>query len=338
MIPVTTSAGAVHVQIAYPAGTLPERADWPLDPLAWLTSVGEDEDDDIDDDVDEGEQSDGEEFDALDLPDRRAMERIFGDILGQEFGSEFGTEEEGEAAQAQQLMYDAWEERKPARRIAMARQALAISPDCADAYVLLAEEEAKTAKDALALYEQAVAAGERALGKEFFRANVGYFWGLLETRPYMRARQGLGEVLWGVGRRQEAADHFNDMLRLNPGDNQGIRYILLNVLMELNDDAAARKLIKQYDEDGMATWTFTSALLSFRQHGAGRQANQALKVALAQNSHVPAYLTGKKRLPARLPEYMGFGDQSEAVHYVAAFRDHWRQTPGAIEWLKTTTK
>ena len=154
----------------------------------------------------------------------------------------------------------------------------------------------------------------------------------------MRARQGLAEVLWGLGRLDEAADHFSELLRLNPGDNQGIRYMLLNVFMDLNRDADARKLIKQYADDGMAAWLFTNALLLFRHHGTGRQANAALKAALASNPHVPAYLVGKKRLPARLPEYMGFGDQNEAVHYVTSFRDHWRQTPGAIAWLNAATK
>ncbi|HEV2642619.1 MAG TPA: hypothetical protein VGT98_07930, partial [Candidatus Elarobacter sp.] len=65
-----------------------------------------------------------------------------------------------------------------------------ISSDCADAYVLLAEETARTAGAARKLYEQGVAAGERALGPNYFRNEVGSFWGLLETRPYMRATPG----------------------------------------------------------------------------------------------------------------------------------------------------
>jgi hypothetical protein len=47
---------------------------------------------------------------------------------------------------AQDLMYQAWEESNPARRIVLAHRALEISPDCADAYVLLAEEEAGTSR------------------------------------------------------------------------------------------------------------------------------------------------------------------------------------------------
>ena len=43
-------------------------------------------------------------------------------------------------AKAQDEMYEAWERTTSRSRIALARKALGISPLCADAYVLLAEE------------------------------------------------------------------------------------------------------------------------------------------------------------------------------------------------------
>lgn len=45
---------------------------------------------------------------------------------------------------AQEIMFDAWECRDRRRRVSMARRALGISADCADAYVLLAEDTAQT--------------------------------------------------------------------------------------------------------------------------------------------------------------------------------------------------
>jgi hypothetical protein len=41
-------------------------------------------------------------------------------------------------AQAQQIMYDAWEAPTRQRAVALAKKALTISADCADAYNLLA--------------------------------------------------------------------------------------------------------------------------------------------------------------------------------------------------------
>ena len=98
-----------------------------------------------------------------------------------------------------ELVYDAYEQSDPSKRISMAREALKIAPDCAQAYVLLAEDDAKTPQEALHYYEQGVAAGERAMEPGEFEELTGDFWEVIETRPYMRAREGLASTLWGFG-------------------------------------------------------------------------------------------------------------------------------------------
>jgi tetratricopeptide (TPR) repeat protein len=103
---------------------------------------------------------------------------------------------------------------------------LKTSGDCADAYMLLAEEDAGSLEETRELYQKGVEAGERALGRETFEEDAGYFWGILETRPYMRARQGLAFCLWELGERQEAIDHYKQMLDLNSDDNLSIRHEL----------------------------------------------------------------------------------------------------------------
>jgi len=91
-----------------------------------------------------------------------------------------------------------------------------------------------------------VRAGGRALGPAAFRDDVGHFWGILATRPYMRVRQGLAAVLWALGERQVAIAHVQEPLRLNPGDNQGLRYTLATWLLAAGDDAALADLLRQY--------------------------------------------------------------------------------------------
>ena len=159
--------------------------------------------------------------------------------------------------EAQELIYEALET-TGARRLALARRALERSPDCADAYVLLAEATGDPG-EARALYEQGVRAGERALGPVAFRDDAGHFWGILETRPYMRARHGLAAVLWHLGEREAAIGHLRDLLRLNPGDNQGLRYTLATWLLATGDDAALEDLLGQYPEEGSATWAYAHA-------------------------------------------------------------------------------
>lgn len=50
--------------------------------------------------------------------------------------------------------------------------------------------------------------------------------GELLNRPYLRAMHGLGLTLWGLDKTDEALEIFRMMLKLNPKDNQGIRFII----------------------------------------------------------------------------------------------------------------
>ena len=234
---------------------------------------------------------------------------------------------------AQDLMYEAVDTGNQRKRIAMAKRALKISPDCTDAWVLLAQDTAKSPEEERDLYRKGVRAGERALGEAAFANDAGMFWVILETRPYMRARHGLAMALWEMGEREEAIGHYRAMLELNPDDNQGIRYLLVTSLLEMGDDAEAGKLLGRYDEDESAAWGYSRALWRFRTEGDGRRANAALRKAISQNPFIPQYLLGQKPIPADLPAFMGFGDESEAQAYVVNGLSTWLQTDGAIDWL-----
>ena len=237
--------------------------------------------------------------------------------------------------QAQSLIYEALET-VGKRRLELAEQALKISPDCADAYVLLAEEKAQSIEEAARLYEAGVKAGERALGRKIFQKEAGHFWHNIETRPYMRARAGLAQCLWFLGKRVEAISHFRELLRLNPGDNQGIRYILAASLLEVGDIDGLQELLDQYDEP-TAEWLYTKALVAYVRQGDGAESRKLLKDALDHNPHVVSYLLGERKLPRELPERVGFGDKSEAVTYAAEFGNGWHQTEGAIDWLASVS-
>ena len=254
----------------------------------------------------------------------------FEGLLSDMFGD---SDEETPLRKAQDMMYDAWEVTDPKRRIALARKALEISPDCADAYVLLAEETASSLSEALDLYRQGVEAGERSLGKDAFEEDVGHFWGILETRPYMRARAGLAECLWSDGKHDEAIEHYKDMLRLNPNDNQGIRDLLMPRLIEIGKNEEAEALFREYEDDGMASWMYSRALLDFRKMGDSKISRKSLAAAVKKNKHIPAYLLGRKKIPQSLPEYYSPGDETEAVFYVKENLKAWEATPGALDWL-----
>lgn len=258
----------------------------------------------------------------------------FEGLLSDMFGD---SDEETPLRKAQDMMYDTWEVTNPKERIAMARKALEISPDCADAYALLAEEAASSLTEALNLYRQGVEAGERALGREAFEEDAGDFWGILETRPYMRARAGLAGCLWEAGNHDEAIQHYKDMLRLNPNDNQGIRDFLMPRLIEMGRDGEAELLFKEYN-DATASWAYARVLLDFRKMGDSEISRKSLKAAIKKNKHIPAYLLGRKKMSQSLPEYYSPGAETEAMFYVKENLKAWKMTTGALEWLLDQTK
>jgi tetratricopeptide (TPR) repeat protein len=259
----------------------------------------------------------------------------FEGMLSDMFGDDEG---ETPLRKAQDMMYDAWEVNDQKGRVALARKALEISPDCADAYSLLAEEAASSLPEALDLCQQALEAGERALGKEAFEEDVGHFWGILDTRPYMRARAGLAGCFWEAGKHEEATNHYKDMLRLNPNDNQGIRDLLMPRLIEMGRDAEAEVLFREYRDDGMTFWKYSRALLDFRKMGDAEISRKSLKAAIKKNKHIPAYLLGQKKIPQFLPEYYSPGEESEAISYTKENLEAWKITPGALDWLLDQTK
>jgi tetratricopeptide (TPR) repeat protein len=236
--------------------------------------------------------------------------------------------------QAQELIYRAWEEPGKRERKKLARQALELSADCADAYVILAEDNTETLVEALIYYEAGVQAGRRAIGEKMFAEETGYFWGILETRPYMRARGGLANTLWELGRRQEAIDHYWEMLRLNKQDNQGIRYILAVCLLEDKRDDELGKLLSLNADDGMAMLQYARALLAFRREGPSREAGRYLQQAIKSNPHVPAYILGLKRIPKERPLYLDWGGEREAAYVASEVKHIWWREEGAIRWLR----
>ncbi len=235
--------------------------------------------------------------------------------------------------EAQELMYQAWESNDPVERVELAGQALQKSEDCADAWILLAEESAVNLPQALEYYQKGVEAGERALGKQAFEEDKGHFWGLLETRPYMCASLGLAQCLWEKGERDVAIRRYQQMLELNPNDNQGVRQILLGCLIDEKRHDEAEALIRKYPEDWSASWKYARALLAYRHGQDTKDSRDYRKQALESNRYVPAYLAGRRKMPKYSPDYVGIGDKSEAIAYVLDNRQAWLDTPGAIPWL-----
>lgn len=237
--------------------------------------------------------------------------------------------------QAQNLVDGAWQQ-PPAKRVRLAKQALKLYPNTPDAYVILAQES-RTLTEMKDCYYVGMKVGEKELGPEYFTEDRGYFWGLLETRPYMRAKQGYAKSMWILGDFKEAIAQYREMLELNPNDNQGIRYGLLTVLLESEKYGEAEQLMDQFPEP-TANMEYNRAFLQYAKNGWTTQTKKLLNKALEANPHVPDYLLGKKPIPEAMPQFIGMGDENEAIDYAQHHAHLWRKNRDLLQKLKEFVK
>lgn len=216
--------------------------------------------------------------------------------------------------------------------VRIVKEALKISPLCVEAHIALAELSQFGSSKAISNWRRAVGAGEKYLGTEYFKTEVGDFWGLAETRPYMRAKQGLAMSLLYAHKRREALDHMRDMIRLNPRDNQGIRFHLAPALLVGGYADELKKLLEQYSSDGHVMWALNIALAEFDRNDPA--ADESLMKALSLNPHVVPYLVGEEEHPFVLDHesYLP-GSIQEARNYAAIAGYAWDGTPNAANWV-----
>lgn len=215
------------------------------------------------------------------------------------------------------------------RRIQLARRAAELWPDCIEAWLELAHcaSDRETARD---LYARAVAAGDRMLLSPLADA------GSQETAsrnllPCIWARTGLAEALWDLGARDEAVGHYREALALDPQDPEKVRPLLTRALLILGRHEELEELLTR-DRENRADWHYTRALLTFRREGSSPAARRELAAALRASRHIARQLLGPRLEPG---EFSRFGWGDEPASYPFFFQDVWRDTPGALEWLRT---
>jgi len=233
---------------------------------------------------------------------------------------------------AQELAFDAMEAGSAAEMRKLAKRALRLDPDCVDALALLTGLDAHSPREAIEGLQKAVAAGERSLGATYIRENKGHFWGLIETRPWMRAMEQLAGVLRSQGIYLDAIRIYERMLQLNPNDNQGVRDPLLGTYLAAGDVAAASRLLKKYKNDGSANFAWGRVLERYLT-GDIEGAGAALAEARAANRRFELHLMGRKPIPKSMPEMYSMGSEEEAILCLDNLAAAWVNHREAFLWV-----
>ncbi len=242
-----------------------------------------------------------------------------------------GRSKEDRSLLAHELLSAPEDATHPLEMIPHLLRAVRLDPACLDARMLLATIAGGPRDELIEEFQQILVTGETDLGKRFFQENSGDFWLLIETRPYMRARARLAELLQDAGRIDEAISHFEAMLQLNPNDNQGVRYTLMCCYLQAGKLEASRKLFSRYDEE-TALWLWSRVLERYLATELP-EAIGLLARARRENRYFEEFLTKRRALPKDPPPYYSPGSISEAVVCIVTIGKAWTQYPEVLMWL-----
>jgi tetratricopeptide (TPR) repeat protein len=139
-------------------------------------------------------------------------------------------------------------------------------------------------------------------------------WMHLENRPFLRAAHGYGLALERERRHLEAVDVYEQILSLNPNDNQGIRCLLPSLYLEAQAPQKARAALEQHGADGMNL--YTRCLLEI-QDGHRREAVRWLCRGLSYNLHLPELVLSQTMEPGSdRQRSVVMGSKQEAAEYL----------------------
>lgn len=221
------------------------------------------------------------------------------------------------------------------------RQILARMPDHLDAihHLAIVLSKRNLLDQAHNLWDQAVRIGEKAFPQDFKLGRDRLEWGWLENRPFLRCLHGQALARREEGEVEEALRLFQDLLLLNPNDNQGVRVLAQEALFKLGRLEDALKITEQYRDDAMAETLYGRALALFKL-GRRREATIALKEAVEYLPLVrKELLKTKHRLPrTAMPDMVTLGGADEAYYYWEHWGQFWEEDPEALEWLRGTTR
>jgi len=132
-----------------------------------------------------------------------------------------------------------------------AKNALQLDENCLDAQVMIAELTSANSEELKVNYEKFIEKAQKHLKKQglFDDEEIGHFWGLVETRPYMRLKHSYLRLLLDQGKFRKSIKECEDMIRLSENDNLGVRYLLISLYAFFEDELNLIKLYKKYDEE-----------------------------------------------------------------------------------------
>ncbi len=174
------------------------------------------------------------------------------------------TEENAETADDFLELADNASSKKEALRYA--KKSLEADPERLEAAAMVAELSATTLDALTEKYRKIIYKATETLTRQgfFCENNIGNFWLIVETRPYMiLCDKYIGVLIDGMKMRLAIAE-CEKMLQLCKNDNLGERYRLMHLYAYMEDEKAALDLLKKYPEDKSTQFLLALSILYYK--------------------------------------------------------------------------
>lgn len=183
-------------------------------------------------------------------------------------------------------------------------------------------------------YQEYIDDFKKNVGEEFFKENEGNFWAIPETRTFMGCLFEQTLLFWQNNEKDKAIDQLKYVLKLNPRDDQGVRYVLLAYLLELDMLEDAQSLMMSYGDDYSTYWSFCELLLDIKKQEDSAIIEMEFGMCVECNEYVVPYLIGDEKIPSDAVGSYDDGDRNEAIFYVQSAGDAWFNDKNALNTLK----
>ena len=220
---------------------------------------------------------------------------------------------------AYELLNKAENTKSKTQAIKYAKEAYNMCPSCFDAVLFQVHLEDNPLKRWKLLEEGLEFEKDRLEKEKYFKKdNIGHFYGIYKTRPYIRGLFTKADYLILDGKIKQARDVCKEILRLNENDNIGARYLLMAIYAFLEEENDMLKLYKKYYEENLEM-LFPLFILYYKQ-GNDKKAKEYLDKINKANPNFIKFFKGTMKENKNVPKrYYCKGDSSEVIMYFTQY-------------------
>lgn len=220
---------------------------------------------------------------------------------------------------AYEILEEAQNARNEKEAIKLAKKAYEKSPECFDAILFQCDLEENGIKRMKLLDDGLETEKNRLIKEKYFdKENIGHFYGIFETRSYIRGLVVKAEYLLEEGKLRQAESICKEVLRLNENDNMGARYLLMAIFATLEEENDMLKLYKKYPEEDLEMLFPLFAL--YYKIGNDKKAKEYLnRVNKCNSNFVKIFNDTIKESDKVKPGYYSRGDSSEIFMYLERY-------------------